>query len=183
MPSKRRSESLEALLAPVPALTEAAARSHVRRARNKRKGELVTVYRTQLVEERKILVPKRSLGLAGAVELAFRYLDAPDREHFIVMLCDAGNEILGVHTAAVGCIGEVHVSMRSVYKAALLRNAEAVVVAHNHVCGSTKPSIADKRLTKSLQAAGDTLRIELLDHLILGRTRRDWFSFRAAGLL
>lgn len=170
-------------LAPVPPLTAEQVARHKRTAVARRSGELLTVYRVQLVEERKIVVPRRRIDYPRhAAELARQYLDGADRETFIVIMLDAAHHVLGVHTAAVGCIDRVAVSPRSVYKAALLRNAEKVIVAHNHVWDDVQPSREDRRLTRVLRRAGDSLHIELKDHLIIGRGKQR-FSFAEEGLL
>lgn len=172
------------LLAPVPPLTEAAVARHKRTAVARRSGELLTVYRVQLVEERTIAVPRRQIDNSRhAAKVVCQYLDRPDREHFVVLLLDHRNTLLGIHTAAVGCIDAVKVTPRSVYKAAVLRNAEKVVVAHNHLSGDVTPSRQDRSLTRALARAGDALHIELKDHLIVGRRARERFSFHDHGLI
>ncbi|NIR28726.1 MAG: DNA repair protein RadC [Gammaproteobacteria bacterium] len=170
-----RRVSIEKMLAPVVPL----------RGRQKRKEDpLLTVYRVQLVEERRIAVPRlRVRTSAHAAQVAWRYLDRPDREHFVVLLLDLRHNLLGIHTAAVGCIDEVRVSPRAVFKAALLRNAEGVVLAHNHVSGPVVPSPADRKLTRELARAGNALQVCVHDHVILGRSARERFSFLENGLL
>jgi DNA repair protein RadC len=51
-----------------------------------------------------------------------------------------------------------------------------MIVAHNHPAGSTIPSHADEEVTRLLREAGQTLDIELLDHLIIAQGR--WASLR-----
>lgn len=171
-------------LSPVPPLTAAAVARHKRTALARRNEELLTVYRVQLVEERTIAVPRLRVDYPRhAAEVIRRYLDGADRECFVVLLLDRVNQLLGVHTAAVGCIDRVAVSPRSVYKAALLRNAEKVIVGHNHLDGTVLPSQDDRRLTRALARAGDALHIELRDHVIVSATSRARFSFADQGLL
>ena len=55
-------------------------------------------------------------------------------------------------------------------------NAAAFVLAHNHPSGDPEPSEDDVRLTRRLQRCGETLGIELLDHLVIGGRR--WVSLR-----
>jgi DNA repair protein RadC len=68
-----------------------------------------------------------------------------------------------------------------VFKAALLANAAAIIVAHNHPSGDPTPSPDDAALTARLAAAGEMLGVPLLDHIVIGDAR--YFSFKEAGRL
>jgi DNA repair protein RadC len=56
---------------------------------------------------------------------------------------------------------------REVFKAALLANSTAIIVAHNHPSGSETPSLEDLETTKTLIAAGELLGVKVLDHVIV----------------
>ena len=71
--------------------------------------------------------------------------------------------------------------MSCILKRALHWSATAIIVAHNHPSGALVPSENDKRMTRKLSAAADTLDIKLLDHLIVARS--GYFSFSDQGLL
>lgn len=70
---------------------------------------------------------------------------------------------------------------REVVKAALLRNAAAVVVAHNHPTGDPEPSRADEHLTQTLKSALRLVDVQLLDHFVVGDAHT--VSFAERGLL
>ena len=57
---------------------------------------------------------------------------------------------------------------REVFQPAIIHNAVAIIVAHNHPSDVLKPTAADLRVTRQLRAAGEVLGINLLDHLIIG---------------
>jgi DNA repair protein RadC len=57
---------------------------------------------------------------------------------------------------------------REVFKPAILANAAAVILAHNHPSGDPTPSIEDRLVTERLQRAGDVLGIKVLDSLVFG---------------
>lgn len=67
------------------------------------------------------------------------------------------------------------------FKAALLANAAAIVVSHNHPSGDPTPSPDDVELTRRLAAAGEVLGVPVLDHIIIGDGR--YYSFKEAGCL
>jgi len=90
------------------------------------------------------------------------------REVFAVAFLNSQYEMIGCETLFYGTIDGAQVYSREVVKAALLHNAAAVVLAHNHPSGSLLPSDADLRLTKQLRLALDVVDIRVLDHIIVG---------------
>jgi len=70
---------------------------------------------------------------------------------------------------------------REVFKAALLANAAAIILTHNHPSGDPTPSADDMALTRRLAEAGTLIGVEVLDHIIVGDGR--YFSFREGGRL
>ena len=74
---------------------------------------------------------------------------------------------------------------REVFKSAISSNAAAIVLAHNHPSGDPTPSEADVKVTRDLIRAGQLLKIEVLDHVIIGRATsdrpKDYVSLRELG--
>ena len=125
------------------------------------------VFRVQLVREPGV----ERIGVDGPSEAAqtiARYLEHEDREHFVTLMLDVKNRIIGIHTVSVGTLSCSLVSARDVFKAAILCNAGAIILGHNHPSGDLTPSPEDILVTKSLQEAGKLLDIEVLDHVIVG---------------
>jgi DNA repair protein RadC len=118
---------------------------------------------------------------AAASALLQHYLADADREHFVVILLDRKNKIIGVSTTAIGSLTAVIIHPRETYKAAILSNAAAIIVGHNHPSGDPYPSQEDRALTKRLKSAGELLGITFLDHIIVGHER--YFSFSDEHLL
>jgi DNA repair protein RadC len=140
------------------------------------------VYRCELVEERLLAVPVTSVSAAPiAAQVISFYLERADREKFVVLMLDAAGGILGIETVAVGSISRVHIEPREVFKPALLRNAERIILGHNHLRDSPEPSQDDKVLTRTLVRAGETLGVAVVDHIIVGQGK--FFSFAHAGLI
>lgn len=73
------------------------------------------------------------------------------------------------------------VDVRIILQAALLCNASAVILAHNHPSGNLKPSADDLKITQSIKSASEFLNLKLLDHFIL--TSTDHLSFADEGHL
>ena len=104
-----------------------------------------------------------------------------DREKFMVLHLDARHNVLSVVTVSVGSLNASIVHPREVFKAAILANACAIVCVHNHPSGETEPSEEDLSITKRLVAAGDTLGIGVMDHVIIAGKK--WTSLRERGAL
>jgi DNA repair protein RadC len=108
-------------------------------------------------------------------------LDGLGQEGVAVLHLGARNQALRLQLVALGTLNAAAVEPREVFRAAVGVGAASVVVAHNHPSGSAEPSDDDVRITRRLKACGQTLGIELLDHIVLGET--DWVSLRERGLL
>ena len=106
-------------------------------------------------------------------------------EHFLVLLLNTRRRIIRVEPISQGTLDSIHVHAREVFKHAIVANAAAIVLVHNHPSGDPTPSEADIKVTRDLIRAGQLLKIEVLDHVILGHrttTRaRDFASLRELG--
>jgi len=101
-------------------------------------------------------------------------------EVLTVIYLDAAHGIIDSETVAEGTINATTIYPREIVKRALAYNAVALVIAHNHPSGSSKPSAQDYQLTKSLYLVCSLMNIRLLDHLIIGE---DYHSFADQGTL
>lgn len=129
----------------------------------------VPAYRVELVRTHSVVSDYRYChGPQQAVDLFTRAVGDPDREHFLAMYLDAQMRFVGVHVVAIGQIAEMQVAPPEVFKAALLCNAAAIVLAHNHPSGEVVPSDSDVAVTADLELAGAQVGIFVLDHLIIG---------------
>jgi DNA repair protein RadC len=110
---------------------------------------------------------------------------AYDVENFQVVLLNTRRRLIRVETISQGTLDTILVHPREVFKSAIAANAAAVVLAHNHPSGDPTPSEADIKVTRDLIRAGQLLKIEVLDHVIIGRATqerpRDFVSLRELG--
>ena len=104
-------------------------------------------------------------------------------EVFILITVDTKHQITGIFEVARGHLSSCLVHPREVFKRALLMNAAAIFIAHNHPSGDVTPSRDDITVTKKLREAGDILGVCLLDHLIIGDSPIEYYSFREDGVL
>lgn len=90
-----------------------------------------------------------------------------DTERFIAFHLDCRHQVMGYHIVSHGSVSSALVHSREVFKAALLNNSYALIVAHNHPAGSLTPSPEDLETTERLIKAGDLLGVLLVDHIIV----------------
>ncbi|HEU0040575.1 MAG TPA: DNA repair protein RadC [Verrucomicrobiae bacterium] len=101
------------------------------------------------------------------------------------LLLNTRRRLIRVEEIADGTIDTLLVHPREVFKKAIAANAAAVVLAHNHPSGDPTPSEADIKVTRDLIRAGQLLKIDVLDHVIIGRAAegraKDYVSLRELG--
>ena len=102
-------------------------------------------------------------------------------EVFGIVCLTTKHRVIAYHEVSRGALDATLVHPREVFKAAILANAAAIVLAHNHPSGDPTPSSADTELTRRLVEAGELLGIQVLDHLIIGDG--GYLSFREMGRL
>ena len=91
-----------------------------------------------------------------------------DQEHFVVLLCNAINEVLAFKVIASGAHDQVAVDPRLVFRSALVLGACHIIAIHNHPTETLMPSQADIDLTVRLIAGGRIVNVTLIDHIIYG---------------
>ena len=101
-------------------------------------------------------------------------------ERFHVLYLDRKNRIISDECMGLGTVDHVPVYPREIAKRALLLNASALILVHNHPSGDPEPSEADISMTKKVHEACDTLGLTLHDHIIVGSGRET--SLRGLGV-
>ena len=101
------------------------------------------------------------------------------KETFKVLYLNQASQVVGCFTVSQGGITATCVDVRNVLQGALLTNAVAMILGHNHPSGSTRPSRDDERITGQITKAGELLNIRVLDHIIY--TREHFYSFNDEG--
>jgi len=106
-------------------------------------------------------------------------------EQLQVLLLNTRRRLIRVESVTDGTIDTLLVHPREVFKSAIAANAAGLVLAHNHPSGDPTPSEADIKVTRDLIRAGQLLKIDVLDHVILGRATpdrpKDYVSLRELG--
>jgi DNA repair protein RadC len=105
----------------------------------------------------------------------------PMKEAFVVFVLNTRKRILGHNLVSLGTLDSCPVTPREVFKPAIVQSAAFIILAHNHPSGDSSPSDADIKVTRDLQRAGQLLKIEITDHIIMGSDKHT--SLRSLGYL
>lgn len=140
------------------------------------------IYRAIQIINKRLQLPGEAMRSPQSVRdfLGLTLADE-EREHFLVMLLDAQHRMIKFMTLFSGTLTQTAVYPREVVKFALLSNAAAVIIAHNHPSGYLEPSASDIDLTRNIKAALSLVDTMLLDHMIVAKG--SFTSFAERGLL
>jgi DNA repair protein RadC len=137
------------------------------------------VVRVALVKERPVIYNTEKLTTPAQVAEAFRALFGDiDREAFVLFLLDGKNRIVSCNVVTIGSLNQCIVHPREVFKPAILANAAAIILAHNHPTGDPHPSPEDMAITRRIKEGGELLGIKVMDHIIIGDNCHLSFSER-----
>ncbi|MCK4351828.1 JAB domain-containing protein [candidate division WOR-3 bacterium] len=132
--------------------------------------------RIQLIRENYDAWGPRVTDAAELVRLIGDEIRYSDRELLLSILLDSTWKILGIEEISKGSGRSLIASPREIFKSALLTNAEAVVLVHNHTAGDSTPSPADIRISERVAKAGKILGIGVADHIIIGKSYTSLFE-------
>lgn len=167
------------------------------------RASLDEIQQTKGIGRDKAIALKAAFTLAQRMAQELRneppLLDTPERvadmlreenrlyevEHFQIVLLNTRRKLIRIEQISQGTLDTLLIHPREVFKSAILANASSLVLVHNHPSGDPTPSEGDIKVTRDLIRAGQLLKIDVLDHVILGRRSeerpRDYVSLRELG--
>ncbi|HUX11678.1 MAG TPA: JAB domain-containing protein, partial [Spirochaetia bacterium] len=128
---------------------------------------------------RQLCPERRRIAFPADVLPLVRHFADRKQEHFISLSLNGAHEVSAVRVVSVGLVNRTIVHPREVYADPVTDRASAVIVCHNHPSGNVDPSSEDREVTRRLAAAGETLGIPLLDHVVF--SERAYYSFLEHG--
>ncbi len=109
----------------------------------------------------------------------------PGVENMVVVMVNTRRNVIGWQVMSTGTLDTLLCHPREVFKLAILANAAAIILFHNHPSGDPTPSEGDVKVTRDLIRAGQLLKIDLLDHIVMGEATQDrpqdYLSLRELG--
>ena len=144
--------------------------------------ELTVRYAVRTDSEGQPVVVGRALSAPKDAAAAFMAVLQDEPAEVFAMIClTTKHRVIAFHEVSRGTLDATLVHPREVFKVALLANAAAIILTHNHPSGDPIPSADDVQLTRRLVDAGALLGVEVLDHIIVGDGR--YYSFKEGGRL
>jgi DNA repair protein RadC len=107
---------------------------------------------------------------ADIADLLILEMGCLEQEHLRVLHLNTKHQLLGMVDVYKGSLNSAPIRPADVFKGAVRVNAASIILAHNHPSGDPTPSPQDARATEQLVEAGALLDIEVLDHLVIGRS-------------
>ena len=110
-------------------------------------------------------------------------LFSKERETFVVLFLDTKHRLIEYKALFEGTIDRASVYPREIVKHAMVLNAKAIIIAHNHPSGCAKESLADRQITQQICDVMSLVDVSVLDHLIIGCQSEEILSFAERGWL
>jgi DNA repair protein RadC len=92
----------------------------------------------------------------------------PECECLVVLMLNTRRRIKGHQLVTIGTMDTLLVHPREIFRCAVIAAASSLILMHNHPSGEATPSEADIKVTRDLIRAGQVLKIEVVDHVIVG---------------
>jgi len=148
--------------------------------------KITYAYRISMVRDKTIRYDDEVSNACLGADLVCKTISScgqNDREHFIIVMLNARNKIIGTNIVSVGSVNSSPIYLREVFKPAITASACAIVIGHNHPSGSLEPSPEDCLITKRIITVANLLSITFHDHVIVDMETRAYYSFSERGIL
>ena len=119
----------------------------------------------------RVNTPQRAAKYWSSVVKGQSWFDT-NKEHLVVLILSAKYDIQGYSLISIGSVNETIAHPREIFRAAVASGAYGIAVMHNHPSGDPTPSEADIKVTRDLIRAGQLLKIDVVDHVIIGNGQR-----------
>lgn len=127
------------------------------------------------------LKQKKLSSSASAAAVLRPLIGDLNHEEFWTLYLNNSNHLIAQRRISKGGLSGTVADPREVFRKALELKSTAIIIAHNHPSGSLNPSRADDALTRQMYDAGETLMVNVLDHIIV--TDESYYSYSDEGRL
>ena len=150
---------------------------------------MVHMLRRFLAEADRLYGDEKERGLEQSVTIsgpadAYAFLRGEmcdlEQEQLRVLTLNVRNAIISAPMIYQGTVSATQVRIAEIFRPAIIDNATAILVAHNHPSGNPEPSADDARTTRDIVQAGRLLNIDVIDHIVI--VRAGYVSLRERGL-
>jgi DNA repair protein RadC len=117
---------------------------------------------------------------ADAAELLMPFIGNLDHEELWILVLNRRNKVIQLVKLYQGSVNASQVRVGEVFRQAIIEQASAIIIAHDHPSGDPTPSPDDVAVTRAIVQAGKLLDIDVLDHLVVCTDR--YVSLKERGL-
>lgn len=150
-------------------------------------NKFISVYRVSLIKDEHVQFEQTPLSNSAQAQHVIQKLvqinGQTDREQFCILLLNAKNQMIGLNIVSTGSLTAATVHPREVLKPAILANACAMILSHNHPSNDLTPSENDIGITKQIVHASILMGIQVHEHLIINMENNDYYSFADQGII
>ena len=144
--------------------------------------ELLTCFELgRRMHAEKLLVQEKLHSPETIYHLLKDQLESKTQEHLIALYLNTKGELIKKQTLFIGSLNSSLIHPREIFKYAVIHSAASIVIVHNHPSGDPTPSSHDIDITKIIHKNSLMMDIELVDHIIIGRSK--YYSFKEKGLI
>jgi DNA repair protein RadC len=99
----------------------------------------------------------------------YSHLQGKQKEHLYAVYLNNDNRVIGDKLVSLGQSMQTSLDVKDIARTAVLTDASAVILVHNHPSGNCEPTESDLTATEKIQTALQTFGVQLLDHIIISR--------------
>jgi len=151
------------------------------RAYDPKEFKVVALRDCPVPEQMKICEEPQQVADYWRMHIATHPYFNPDCECLVVLLLNTRRRVKGHHLVSIGLLDTLLIHPREIFSVAVTMKAAFIVMIHNHPSGDPTPSEADIKVTRDLIRAGQLMKIEVTDHIIMGMGSPGFCSLRALG--
>lgn len=122
---------------------------------------------------RQLLILKENTRIIRNAEEMFKNIKRInieyEQENFIATFLDTKNNIINSEIIFKGGLNSCIIDLKTIFRKALLNNANNMIVSHNHPSGDLNPSSEDRDIYKKLRLIGEELGLRVLDSIIFNK--------------
>jgi DNA repair protein RadC len=123
-----------------------------------------------MAKNKKVILPRDCLGLVRPLILDWH------KEHFFGIYLSTRNTVIKVELISLGTLNASLIHPRELFRPAIIKSANQIIILHNHPSGEVEPSESDIATTERLKKVGELLGIKILDHIIFAKSKK-YYSF------
>jgi DNA repair protein RadC len=119
--------------------------------------------------EAKVEEDRDQLHSLSHIRERYSHLQGKQKEHLYAVYLNNDNEVIGDKLISLGQSMQTSLDVKDIARTAVLTDASAVILVHNHPSGNCEPTESDLTATEKIQTALQTFGVQLLDHIIISR--------------